>query len=142
VDTLVSPGADLTVALDDSVCARAGRKVHGTGWQHYGSAKNRRKLSSGNCFVTVGIVAEPPFCSRTWCLPVLARPHLPGKGAGPSKTTVAAELAALLAAAFPGRRPHVAAGAACHGPALRASGPQTSPGRAGAQSMVLDACVR
>jgi len=94
--------------------------VHGAGWQHDGSAKNLQKLSFGNCFVTVGIVVALPFCSRTWCLPVLARLHLPGKGAGPSKVTVAAELVALLAAAFPGRQLHVVADAACHGPALRA----------------------
>jgi hypothetical protein len=119
VDALIDPGADVTVALDDSVCVRAGRKVHGTGWQHDGSAKNPQKLSFGNCFVTVGIVVALPFCSRTWCLPVLARLHLPGKGAGPSKTAVAAELVALLAAALPGRRLHVVADAAYHGPALR-----------------------
>ncbi len=119
-ETLTAPGADITVALDDSVCVRAGRKVHGTGWQHDGSAKNPQKLSFGNCFVTVGIVVELPFCSRSWCLPVLARLHLPGKGAGPSKTAVAAELVALLAAAFPGRRLSVVADAAYHGPALRA----------------------
>ena len=60
-----------------------------------------------------------PFCSRTWCLPVLARLHLPGKNAGPSKVTVAAQLVALLATALPGRRLHVVADAAYHGPALR-----------------------
>jgi DDE superfamily endonuclease len=118
-ETLADPGADIIVALDDSVCVRAGRKVHGTGWQHDGSAKNPQKLSFGNCFVTVGIVVELPFCSRSWCLPVLARLHLPGKGAGPSKTAVAAELVALLAAALAGRRLHVVADAAYHGPALR-----------------------
>ena len=120
VELLVRPGADVIVALDDSVCVRAGRKVHGTGWQHDGSAKNPQKLSFGNCFVTVGIVVALPFCSRSWCLPVLARLHLPGKGAGPSKTAVAAELVALLAAALPGRRLHVVADAAYHGSALRA----------------------
>src|SRR6266702_782784 len=108
VDALIDPGADVTVALDDSVCVRTGPKVHGTGWQHDGSAKSPQKLSFGNCFVTVGIVVALPFCSRAWCLPVLARLHLPGKGAGPSKTAVAAELAALLAAAFPGRLPRTA----------------------------------
>ena len=79
VELLVRPGADVIVALDDSVCVQAGRKVHGTGWQHDGSAKNPQKLSFGNCFVTVGIVVALPFCSRSWCLPVLARLHLPGK---------------------------------------------------------------
>src|ERR1019366_3902816 len=97
------PGADFTVAVDDSVSVRCGKYVHGAGWQHDGSAKNKQKLSFGNCFVTAGIVVVLPFCSRTWCLPVLARLHLPGKNAGPSKTTVARDLVKILAGAFPGR---------------------------------------
>jgi DDE superfamily endonuclease len=120
VEMLAEPGAEVIIALDDSVFARSGKKVHGAGWQHDGSARNLQKLSYGNCFVTVGIVVRLPFCSRTWCLPVLARLHLPGKGAGPSRVTVAAQLVTLLAAAFGDRRLHVVADAAYHGPALRA----------------------
>jgi hypothetical protein len=119
VTLFLDPGADITLALDDSVSVRYGKHVHGAGWQHDGSAKNKQKLSYGNCFVTAGIVVALPFCSRTWCLPVLARLHLPGKNAGPSKTAVAAGLVKILAAAFPGRTLHVVADAAYHGPALR-----------------------
>jgi hypothetical protein len=111
VEMLIEPGADVVVALDDSVCVRTGPKVHGAGWQHDGSAKNLQKLSYGNCFVTVGIVAQLPFCSRTWCLLVLDRLHLPGKNAGPSKVTVAAQLVARLATAFGDRWLHVVADA-------------------------------
>jgi transposase len=119
VALFLDPGADITVAVDDSVSVRCGKHVHGAGWQHDGSAKNKQKLSFGNCFVTAGIVVALPFCSRTWCLPVLARLHLPGKDAGPSKTTVARDLVKILAGAFPGRVVHVVADAAYHGPALR-----------------------
>jgi hypothetical protein len=119
VEVLAGPGAEVIIALDDSVFVRSGKKVHGAGWQHDGSARNLQKLSYGNCFVTVGIVVRLPFCSRAWCLPVLARLHLPGKGAGPSKVAVAAQLVALLAAAFSDRQLHVVADAAYHGPALR-----------------------
>jgi hypothetical protein len=119
VTLFLDPGAGITVAVDDSVSVRCGKHVHGAGWQHDGSAKNKQKLSFGNCFVTAGIVVVLPFCSRTWCLPVLARLHLPGKDAGPSKTTVARDLVKILAAAFPGRTVHVVADAAYHGPALR-----------------------
>ena len=119
VTLFLDPGAGITVAVDDSVPVRCGKHVHGAGWQHDGSARNKQKLSFGNCFVTAGIVVVLPFCSRTWCLPVLARLHLPGKDAGPSKTTVARDLVKILAAAFPGRTVHVVADAACHGPALR-----------------------
>ncbi len=116
---MLPPGADLQVAVDDSVFRRAGRKVHGAGWQHDGSAPSTNKLSYGNCFVAAGIIVRVPFCRRDVCLPVLARLHLPGKGNGPGKVETAAALVKLLALAFPGRMIHVVADAAYHGPALR-----------------------
>src|SRR6516164_225525 len=116
---LTEPGTDLRVAVDDSVFRRAGRKVHGAGWQHDGSSPAKDKLSYGTCFVTVAILARLPFCSREVGLPVLARLHLPGKGAGPGKVETAAVLVRQLAVAFPGRIIHVVADAAYHGPALR-----------------------
>jgi len=119
VTLLVPPGADLRVAVDDSVFRRAGRKVHGAGWQHDGSSRSVNKLSYGNCFVAAAIVVRLPFCSREVGLPVLARLHLPGKGNGPGKVEVAAALVSQLALAFPGRMVHVVADAAYHGPALR-----------------------
>src|SRR5262249_60747144 len=47
---LVAPGAPLPVAVDDSLFRRSGRRVHGAGWQHDGSAPRRGKLGFGNCF--------------------------------------------------------------------------------------------
>jgi hypothetical protein len=79
----------------------------------------RDKLSYGNCFAAAAILADLPLCSRTVGLPVLARLHLPGKGAGSGKVEMAAALAGQLALAFPARLVHVLADAACHGPALR-----------------------
>jgi DDE superfamily endonuclease len=116
---VLPPGADLEVAVDDSVFRRSGRKVHGAGWQHDGSSPSVSKLSYGNCFVTAGIVVRLPFCARPVCLPALARLHLPGKGKGPGKAEMAAALISLLALAFPDRMVHVVADAAYHGPALR-----------------------
>jgi hypothetical protein len=129
VALLVPAGAAITVAVDDSVFRRSGRKVHGAAWQHDGSSPARNKLSFGTCFVTAGIVVALPFCSRPVCLPVLARLHVPGKGrtgrkarrqgAPASTVATAAALVRLLAGAFPGRAVHVAADAHYHGPALR-----------------------
>ena len=119
VALLVPPGADLRVAVDDSVFRRSGRTVHGAGWQHDGSSPARNKLSYGNCFVTAAILVHLPFCSREVGLPVLARLHLPGKGQGPGKVETAAALISQLALAFPARLVHVVADAAYHGPALR-----------------------
>jgi hypothetical protein len=125
---LVPAGAAVTVAVDDSVFRRRGRRVWGAAWQHDGSSPARSKLSFGNCFVTAGIVVALPFCSRPVCLPVLARLHVPGRGravrprrqAAPASTVSAAvALVTVLAAAFPGRRVDVVADAHYHGPALR-----------------------
>jgi len=77
---LVPAGAAITVAVDDSVFRRSGRRVFGVAWQHDGSSPARNKLSFGTCFVTAGIVVALPFCTRPVCLPVLARLHVPGKG--------------------------------------------------------------
>ena len=93
--------------------------MHGAGWQHDGSSPSGNKLSYGNCFVTAAILVRLPFCSREVGLPVLARLHLPGKGAGPGKVETAAALIRQLALAFPARPVHVVADAAYHGPALR-----------------------
>jgi hypothetical protein len=125
---LVPAGAAVTVAVDDSVFRRRGRRVWGAAWQHDGSSPARSKLSYGNCFVTAGIIVALPFCTRPVCLPVLARLHVPGRGravrprrqAAPASTVSAAvALVTVLAAAFPGRRVDVVADAHYHGPALR-----------------------
>lgn len=128
VALLVPAGEAITVAVDDSVFRRSGRKVHGAAWQHDGSSPAKNKLSYGTCFVTAGIVVALPFCSRAVCLPVLARLHVPGKGravkprkqAAPASTVSAAvALVTRLAGAFPGRLVHVVADAHYHGPALK-----------------------
>jgi DDE superfamily endonuclease len=127
---LAPPAGPLTVAVDDSVFRRAGRKVHGAGWQYDGSSPSQNRLSFGTCFVTCGIVVRLPFCTRPVCLPVLARLILPGQKArarnrtkaapaAGTKVSAAAALVTLLAAAFPGRPIHVVADAAYHGPAIK-----------------------
>jgi hypothetical protein len=129
VALLVPPGGAVTVAVDDSVFRRCGRRVFGAAWQHDGSSPAKNKLSFGTCFVTCGIVVALPFCTRPVCLPVLARLHVPGRGrqgrqarrqaAAASTVTTSGALVALLAGAFPGRRIDVVADAHYHGPALR-----------------------
>jgi len=137
---LVPPADPLTVAVDDSVFRRSGRKVHGAGWQYDGSSPDRDRVSFGTCFVTCGIVVRLPFCTRPVCLPVLARLVPAGKTTVParrrkgkkatpvpgSKVSAAVSLVALLAAAFPGRPIDVVADAACYGPALKHLPPSVS----------------
>ena len=129
VALLVPAGAAVTVAVDDSLFRRSGRKVHGAAWQHDGSSPARDQVSFGTCFVTCGIIVALPWCSRPVCLPVLARLHVPGTGkarkgrkrdpAPASMVSCAAALVVLLAGAVPGRAVHVVADAHYHGPALK-----------------------
>src|SRR6266540_1026634 len=84
VASLAPDGAAVTVAVDDTLFHRYGRKVHGAKYQHDGSARGRDGIGRGNCFVIVGVVAAVPFLARQVCLPALFRLHIPKTGA--SKT--------------------------------------------------------
>ncbi len=98
VALLVPPGAPLEVAVDESLFRRAGRKVHGAGWQHDAASPSSRKIGYGTCFVACGIIVHLPFCTRPVCLPVLARLMLPGKKKpGGTRVSIAVDLVTLLA---------------------------------------------
>jgi hypothetical protein len=112
-----APSGALTVVVDDTLFHRYGTKTHGVFWQHDGSAKGRDGIGRGNCFVVVGLIVAVPFLTRSVCLPVLFRLHIPKSGA--SKPDAARALVGLLTRAFPERRIHVVADAAYRGPAWR-----------------------
>jgi DDE superfamily endonuclease len=76
---LIAPGAEIFLAVDDTAHRRRGKKVHGVGWIHDGSAPSRNKLAFGHRWVVVGIIVNLPFMSRPVCLPVLCR-RWRGKG--------------------------------------------------------------
>jgi hypothetical protein len=114
---LVADGAELLLAVDDTAHRRRGKKVHGAGWIHDGSAPARNKLAFGHRWVVVGVIVRPWFLSRPWCLPVLCR-RWRGKGSA-STVELAAQMITAIAARVPGRRVHVVADAAYHGKALR-----------------------
>ena len=96
-----------------------GARCTGPGGSMTAAPRRRTSSATAICSVVAAILVRLPFCSREIGLPVLARLHLPGKGAGPSKVETAAALVRLLALAFPGRMVHIVADAAYHGPALR-----------------------
>jgi hypothetical protein len=108
VRTLLPQGAAITVAVDDTLFKRSGKKVFG--------AKGAKPVGRGTCFVVVGIVVELPFLTRPVCLPVMARLWRPKTG--PTKVEHAASMVKLLAVCL-NRRLHVVADAAYHGRALR-----------------------
>lgn len=119
VAAFVPADGAVTVAVDDSLFPRYGKKTFGLAWQHDGSAKGRDGLGRGNCFVVAGIVVSLPFMDRAVCLPVLFRLHIPKKHPDrtAAKTGQARELADLLAGAFPDRKIHVVGDALYRGPA-------------------------
>jgi hypothetical protein len=107
---LLPAGAPITVAIDDTLFRRRGKKVHGAGWFHDGSAAGQAKLGYGNNWIVVVIVVTLPFCTRPVALPVLAT--LAVKGSGRSKPDLARDLVDALAERFPDRAIHVVGDAA------------------------------
>lgn len=114
---LVADGADLLVAVDDTAHRRRGKKVHGAGWIHDGSAPSRNKLAFGHRWVVVGVIVQVPFLSRPACLPVLCR-RWQGKGSA-STVELATEMITIIAGRVPHLRVQVVADAAYHGTSLR-----------------------
>jgi SRSO17 transposase len=110
VTGLLAPGAPITVVVDDTLFRRRGKKVHGVGWFHDGSAAGQTKLGFGNNWVVVAIIVTLPFLSRPVALPVLAA--LAVKGGGQSKPDLARDLVDLLAERFLDREIHIVADAA------------------------------
>ena len=117
VTHLVTDGADLVLAVDDTAHRRRGKKVHGAGWIHDGSAVSRNKLAFGHRWVVVGVIVRLSFMSRPVCLPVLCR-RWQGKGSA-STVELAAQMITAIAGRAPHRRLHVVADAAYHGGSLR-----------------------
>ncbi|MGH3627786.1 MAG: IS701 family transposase [Mycobacteriales bacterium] len=117
VRTLLPDGAALTVAVDDTLFKKRGKKVFGACWQHDGASRSQKPVGYGVCFVVVGIIVELPFCARPFCLPVAARLWRPKTEM--SKVDIAAGLVKLIALWHRDVRIHVVADAAYHDPALR-----------------------
>jgi hypothetical protein len=117
VTHLLTADADLLLAVDDTAHRRRGKKVHGAGWIHDGSAPARNKLAFGHRWVVVGVIVRLAFLSRPVCLPVLCQ-RWQGKGSA-STVEIAARMITTIAARVPGRHLHVVADAAYHGKSLR-----------------------
>jgi hypothetical protein len=104
VTRLLGAGAPITVAIDDTLFRRRGKKVHAAGWFHDGSAAGKVKLGFGNNWVVMAIVVTLPFCSRPVALPVLAALAVKG---GPAKPDLARDLLDMIAEHFPDRDIHL-----------------------------------
>lgn len=120
VDRLVPAHAPITVAVDDTLFPRWGKKVHHAFWTHDGAAQGPAKLGRGNRWVIAGIVVRLPFHSHPVCLPILFRLWA-GKGPA-SPVESAGEILTVLAEAFADRCIHAVGDAAYHGRALLVAG--------------------
>jgi hypothetical protein len=70
VSALVPEGDPVSVAVDDTLFSRRGKRVFAASWFHDGSAAGKAKLGYGNNWVIVAIVVSLPFLSRPVSLPV------------------------------------------------------------------------
>src|SRR6188472_1835605 len=116
VTRLLPTDSALTIAVDDTLFKRSGKKVFGVAWHHDGAAKGPKPIGFGNCWVVAGLVVPLPFLSRPVCLPVLARLWRPRHT---GKIAYARELAELIATRYPDRTVHVVGDAAYVGEYLR-----------------------
>src|SRR3981081_66017 len=98
VTHLLPTGSPITIAVDDTLFTRSGKKVFGVAWHHDGAAKGPKPIGFGNCWVVAGVVVQPRFLSRPVCLPVLARLWRPRRT---GKVPYARALGELLAARTP-----------------------------------------
>jgi hypothetical protein len=117
VSLLVPAGQPVTVAIDDTLFRRRGKKVWAASWFHDGSAPGPAKTGYGNNWVVAAIVVRLPFLPRPVALPVLAKLVVKGTTSS-SRLWLARRMAAALAAALPGRDIHVVADAAYAGKEL------------------------
>jgi hypothetical protein len=122
VSLLVPAGQPVTVAIDDTLFRRRGKKVWAAAWFHDGSAQGPAKTGRGNNWVVLAVIVWLPCCSRPVALPVLAKLVVKGTTSA-SRLWLARRMTAMLAGALPGRDIHVAADAAYAGKELRKLAP-------------------
>lgn len=122
VRLLVPAGEAVSVAVDDTLFARRGPKVHAASWFHDGSAQGKRKVGYGNNWVIAAIVVRLAFLERPVALPVGFA--LIAKGTDQnSRLDAARRLVEALAGALEARTIHVVADSAYAGKALGALPP-------------------
>jgi SRSO17 transposase len=109
VTSLLTADAPITLAVDDTLFRRRGKKIHAVGWFHDGSAAGQATLGYGNNWVVLAVIVTLPFLSRPVALPVLAALAVKG---GASKPDLARDLLDAIAEQFPDRDIHLVADAA------------------------------
>lgn len=106
VVTVFNPTGWLYLIVDDTLAHKRGRWVFGLGWfrDACASTKKRVATASGHNWVVLGLAVRLPLCpTKVWCLPLLARLHLPGQGQ-PSCVALTRAMLTQVREWFPQRR--------------------------------------
>ena len=111
VALLVPAGKPVTIAIDDTLFRRRGKKVWAASWFHDGSAAGPAETGYGNNWVIAAIVVKLPVISRPVAVPVLAKLVVKDTSSA-SRLWLARRMAGMLAGALPGRDIHVTGDAA------------------------------
>ena len=106
VSLLVPDGEPVTVAIDDTLFRRRGKKVWAAGWFHDGSAAGPAQTGYGNNWVIAAIVVRLPFLNRPVAVPALAKLVIKDT-ASASRLWLARRMAQMIAQALPGKKIHV-----------------------------------
>jgi len=118
VALLVPAGEPVTVAIDDTLFRRRGKKVWAASWFHDGSAPGPAKTGYGNNWVIAAVVVRLPAVRRPVAIPVLAKLVIKGTSSA-SRLWLARRMTQMLAEALPGRDIHVTADSAYAGGELK-----------------------
>src|SRR5258705_5739410 len=119
VVTLLVPDAEpVTVAIDDTLFRRRGKKVWAASWFHDGSAPGPAKTGYGNTWVIAAIVVRLPAVRRPVAISVLAKLVIKDTSSA-SRLWLARRMTEMPAGALPGRDIRVVADSACAGGELK-----------------------
>jgi hypothetical protein len=122
---LVPAGDPVTVAIDDTLFRRRGKKVWAASWFHDGSAPGPAKTGYGNNWVIAATVVRLPALRRPVAVPVLAKLVIKNTNSA-SRLWLARRMAQMIAEALPGRDIHVVADSAYAGKELKKLPPQVT----------------
>ncbi len=118
VALLVPAGEPVTVAIDDTLFRRRGKKVWAASWFHDGSAPGPAKTGYDNNWMVAAVIVRLPALSRPAAIPVLAKLVIKDTSSA-SRLWLARRMAAAIAGALPGRDIHVVADSAYAGGELK-----------------------
>jgi hypothetical protein len=121
VTLLVPAGEPVTVAIDDTLLRRRGKKVWAASWFHDGSAQGPAKTRYGNNWVVAAVVVWLPMINRPIAVPVLAKLVIKDTSSG-SRLWLACRMAQMIAGVLPGQDIRVVTDAAYAGKELKQLG--------------------